>query len=164
MLDLRHGPIREQRRCSKGVRQEVSRERSDWDEAFDWPMKDFRELGTRRKSNNAFSSPPDSQAAKRLLMTGAAPPAADLAVTYWSGNRDRTFEILVNDVSIAVERQTGDDKPDFVEKRYTTPAEVLAKANERRITVRFANGEGGIGSVYDLRLLKPAESRGRGTT
>jgi uncharacterized protein len=55
-------------------------------------------------------------------------PAVDLAVTYWGGDRDRTFDIRVNDVLLATEQLTGARPGEFFEQRYPIPAAILAAA------------------------------------
>ncbi len=84
--------------------------------------------------------------------------AADLVVTYWGGDRDRTFEIRVNGVLLATEKLTGARPGEFFEQRYPIPTEVLAAAPDGRLTVRFSAPTGLAGGIFDLRLMTPASA------
>jgi uncharacterized protein len=85
-------------------------------------------------------------------------PAVDLAVTYWGGDRDRTFDIQVNDVLLATERLVGARPDDFFEQRYPIPAAVLAAAPNGQLTVSFSARTGLAGGIFDLRLVRPDAS------
>jgi DUF1680 family protein len=80
--------------------------------------------------------------------------AVDLVVTYWSGDRGRTFDIQVNGTIVATEALTGNAPDRFVEKRYPIPAEVIAAATEGRVTVKFVAKTWLAGGVYDVRLMR----------
>jgi uncharacterized protein len=84
--------------------------------------------------------------------------AVELAVTYWGGDRDRTFNITVNDVLLATERLTGARPGEFFEQRYPVPAAVLATAPGGRLTVRFSAQTGLAGGIFDLRLIRSEPS------
>lgn len=81
---------------------------------------------------------------------------ADLVVTYWGGDRNRTFEIRANGVLLATENLTGARPGEFFEQRYPIPAAVLAAAPDGRVEVRFAAQSGLAGGIFDLRLMKSA--------
>lgn len=81
--------------------------------------------------------------------------AAELVVTYWGGDRDRTFEIRANGVLLAVEKLTGARPGEFFEQRYSIPDAVLAAAPDGRVQVRFTAQTGLAGGIFDLRLMKP---------
>jgi DUF1680 family protein len=84
--------------------------------------------------------------------------AVELAVTYWGGERDRTFDVLANDTLIATEQLTGAKPGQFFEKRYTIPADTLSAATDGRVTVKFAGKSGSdVGGVFDVRLMRPAK-------
>lgn len=85
--------------------------------------------------------------------------AVELAVTYWTGERGRTFDILVNGETLATEAPGDAGTGQFVERRYSIPAEILTGAREGRLTIRFSGRQGsGVPGIYDVRLMKP-ESR-----
>ncbi len=81
--------------------------------------------------------------------------AAELLVTYWGGERDRSFEILANGTVIATEQLASTQPRQFFEKRYTVPASVLAAAKDGKVVIRFAAKPGAVtGRIYDLRLMR----------
>jgi uncharacterized protein len=80
--------------------------------------------------------------------------AADLVVTYWGGENGRTFDIFANDTLLATEQLSNAKPGQFIEKRYTVPANILSAAS---VTIKFV-GKGSLaGGVYDVRLMKPAQ-------
>jgi len=80
--------------------------------------------------------------------------AADLSVTYSGDDSGRTFDILANDTAIATQELKAEKRGNFIEKRYTIPAAVLASAPEGRVTIKFVARNGLAGGVYDVRLMK----------
>jgi hypothetical protein len=81
----------------------------------------------------------------------------ELAVTYWGGERDRAFDILVNDTLIATEQLAGSKPGQFFEKRYSIPTDTLSAATDGRVKVRFSAKAGSqAGDVFDVRLMRPA--------
>jgi DUF1680 family protein len=82
---------------------------------------------------------------------------ADLAVTYWGGDRDRTFDILANGTLLAAEVFNRPKPGQFFEKRYAIPAEVLAAATDGRVTIKFAaKPKATTVGIFEVRLMKPA--------
>ena len=77
-----------------------------------------------------------------------------LSVTYWGGDRGRTFDILVNGKVIATERLDGARPSEFIEKLYPISPEIISSATNNRITVKFQAREWLAGGIYDLRLMK----------
>ena len=91
-------------------------------------------------------------------LQGVAGEPAELRVTYWAGERQRAFDILVNGQAIATVRLNGRDPDQFVEETYPIPAAVTAAAPEGVLTVRFAaHARSRAGALYEVRLLRPAE-------
>lgn len=84
--------------------------------------------------------------------------AVELAVTYWGGDRGRTFEILANGARLATEELKAEQPGEFMEKRYRIPPDVLAAGAEGRVTIRFVAKVFVAGGIFDLRLMK-AEGR-----
>jgi len=80
--------------------------------------------------------------------------AVVLSVTYSGTDAGRKFDILANGVSIAKQELTGEKVGEFIEKRYTIPAAVLAAAKDRRISVRFVAAQGLAGGLFDVRFLR----------
>lgn len=78
----------------------------------------------------------------------------ELSVTYSGGDRGRRFDVFVNGSLIAKEELKGEQPGEFVEKRYSIPADVLAAANGR-LVVKFVGIESLAGGIFDLRLLRP---------
>jgi uncharacterized protein len=80
----------------------------------------------------------------------------ELAVTFWSGDAGRTFDILANGELLATEK-LDESKPDqFFEKRFVIPAKIISSAtNNGRVTIKFSGQPGSsVGGVYDVRLMK----------
>ncbi|MBN2683779.1 MAG: glycoside hydrolase family 127 protein [Pontiellaceae bacterium] len=78
-----------------------------------------------------------------------------LAATYSGDDNGREFDILVDGIVIATQRLTREKPNYFIEKRYTIPREILEKAGDNRITVRFVATRQLAGGLFDVRLLKP---------
>jgi DUF1680 family protein len=84
---------------------------------------------------------------------------AELAITYFGGDRNRRFEILADGVSVANVELTGAKGNSFYTESYPLPAELI-RNDERRMTVRFQAEDGSVaGGVFDVRVLrKPLSS------
>jgi uncharacterized protein len=79
----------------------------------------------------------------------------ELEVTYWSGETNRTFDILANGEWLATETLDNSKPNQYFEKRYAIPAKALAATTDGRVTIKFAGKTGSsVGGVYDVRLLK----------
>jgi hypothetical protein len=81
---------------------------------------------------------------------------AVLSVTYSGSDRDREFDIQADGRLLATERLDGSRAGEFFEKRYPVPSEVLAAANNGRVTIKFTARNWLAGGVYDVRLMRPA--------
>ena len=87
---------------------------------------------------------------------GAGQEALELRVTYWAGQRDRKFDILVNDRAVASVALDGEQPDRFIDEAYPIPADIVDAAPGGVLTVRFVAHEGSrAGAVYDVRLLGP---------
>jgi DUF1680 family protein len=76
-----------------------------------------------------------------------------LAVTYSDGQRDRQFDIVVNDRPIASVALNGQHPDRFVNATYLIPPDLVLAANGV-LAVKFVAKPGsGTGAVYDVRLL-----------
>lgn len=81
--------------------------------------------------------------------------AATLEVTYWGSDTGRSFDILVDGAKIGTENLNRNKWRKFFQSRYPIPADVLAKANGRRLVVQLVARDGSsVGNIYDLRVLK----------
>ncbi len=81
--------------------------------------------------------------------------AADLVVTYWGGDRDRTFEILANGTVLATEVFNRPKPGQLFEKRYPIPADVLAAVTDGRVTIKFAAKPGAATvDIFEVRLMR----------
>jgi hypothetical protein len=80
--------------------------------------------------------------------------AARLRVTYYGGDKDRRFKILVNNQSIAEVVLDGSHGDEFYIVDYPIPPEVLQQGHGQ-ITVKFlATAASVAGGVYEVRLVK----------
>jgi len=78
-----------------------------------------------------------------------------LAVTYWGGDRGRSFTILADDTQIADVSLTGDKPGSFETINYPIPANLIAHAPNGMLTIKFLAQPGSIaGGVFDVRLIK----------
>jgi len=88
------------------------------------------------------------------LKAGAARDRLSLLVTYSAGQRDRQFDILVNDRPIASVTLAGEQPDRFIDTTYEIPADVARVARDGVLVVKFVAKAGSrAGAVYDLRLL-----------
>ena len=78
--------------------------------------------------------------------------ADKLRVTYFGGDRNRNFDILINDIHITSVKLDGVDGEKFVEKDYPLPGQL---ATEDVLTIKFIAHPGSTaGGIYYLRLIK----------
>ncbi|MBC8135569.1 MAG: glycoside hydrolase family 127 protein, partial [Fibrella sp.] len=101
--------------------------------------------GRRWRHGRSFEYTLDTRGEKKAV----------LAVTYNGGDSGRTFDVLVNGTRLATEELKGERPGEFFERLYAIPAEVLAAAPQRKVTVKFAAPRGLAGGVFDVRLLRP---------
>jgi hypothetical protein len=79
--------------------------------------------------------------------------ARTLRVTYFGGDSDRNFKVLVNDHVIAEESFNGLEGNRFFEKDYTLPAGIV-KNNDGTLNVKFeAFPDSRTAAIYGVRLL-----------
>jgi hypothetical protein len=82
--------------------------------------------------------------------------AADLVVTYWGGEGNCHFDILANGATLATEEFNRPNPGQFLDKRYTIPADVLSNAKDGRVTIKFAaKPDRSTAGIYDVRLMRP---------
>lgn len=82
--------------------------------------------------------------------------ALRLLVTYYGGERGRTFDLVVADRKIATVSLDGRQKDRFVEVAYDIPTDAVGP--DGRITVKFVAAPGSrTGSIFGLRLLRNAQ-------
>ncbi len=81
--------------------------------------------------------------------------ASALQLTYFGMDRDRHFDILVNDTKIAGVHLDGSRGDRFFTVDYKIPADVVASAPGNILVTRFVAHEGSIaGGIYEVRLLR----------
>jgi len=81
--------------------------------------------------------------------------ALELQVTYYGGDRGRSFDILVDGQPVAAVELGGEDRDRFVDATYEIPSGVTDADDDGVLTVRFAAREGSrTAAVYGLRLLR----------
>lgn len=87
-------------------------------------------------------------------MRDAERRAKKLRVTYFGGDRNRDFKILVNDTVIADVRLDGSHGDEFFNVEYPVPAKVADSANGV-FSVKFEAEPGSVaGGIYEVRLMK----------
>ena len=125
-----------------------------WRDASGWFSYDLR-LGT----GDAPRSAPGSQRSTPQTVPPGYPAGAtggqlELGVTYWAGQRDRQFDILVGNRVIASVALDGAQPDRFIDAAYPLPGEIVRAATNGVLTVTFAAKPGSrAGAVYDVRLL-----------
>jgi DUF1680 family protein len=78
-----------------------------------------------------------------------------LQVTYSAGQRDRQFDVLVNDRAIATVALNGQQPDRCTDATYPIPDDLVKAANDGLLIVKFAAKPGSrAGAVYDVRLLR----------
>lgn len=78
-----------------------------------------------------------------------------LAVTYWGGDKGRSFTILANDTKIADVSLNGEKPDDFEAINYPIPATLVSQAASGTLTIKFVAQPGSVaGGVFDIRLIK----------
>ncbi len=78
-----------------------------------------------------------------------------LRITYFGADRDRTFDILLNDEIIETVTLDGSKGNEFMDVDYEIPASVKEKATDGVLTVKFKAHEGSVaGGIYHVRLMK----------
>ncbi len=78
-----------------------------------------------------------------------------LRLTYLGTERNRKFNVLVNNEIVGVVNLEGNNGNDFFTVDYSIPAEVISKAMNGTLTVKFAAAEGSsTANIYEVRLLK----------
>jgi hypothetical protein len=84
-----------------------------------------------------------------------ADTALELRVSYFAGERDRRFDILVNDQVLETVELAGHQHDRFVDVSYPIPAALVRAATGSGILrVKFvAKEKSRSGSIYDVRLL-----------
>jgi hypothetical protein len=81
--------------------------------------------------------------------------SVELAVTYWSGEGIRGYDVSVNGELVTAETSADSSRGPFSEQRYSIPTKVLSEATNGRLTVRFTAKPGSRpGGIYDVRLMK----------
>jgi uncharacterized protein len=90
------------------------------------------------------------------LKRGTSTGPLQLLVTYLANERDRRFEIRVDDRPVASVTLDGRQPDRFTDVAYPIPAEVIAADADGVLSVRFVAQPGSrAGAVYDVRLVKP---------
>ncbi len=78
-----------------------------------------------------------------------------LRITYFGGDRDREFDIMVNGNLLTTIKQDGSGGDTFYEEDYRIPAEFLKVAEGNYIKVKFvAHKNSRTAGIYHIRLLK----------
>ncbi|WP_207433100.1 glycoside hydrolase family 127 protein [Sabulibacter ruber] len=81
--------------------------------------------------------------------------ARKLRVTYYGLDRDRNFQILVNDKLLTTVAADGSGGDKFVDVEYDIPAEIVNKAFDNTLKIKFMAKEGSsTAGIYEVRLLK----------
>lgn len=108
---------------------------------------------TGRVAGRAWRDAGPNGAFAYVLALPAAPKPV-LICTYWGGDRDRSFDIVVNGVVVATQTLDGRHPGKFFDVAYPLPSEALT--GQQNLTVRFqGTGQGRVGGLFGLRLEPP---------
>lgn len=78
-----------------------------------------------------------------------------LRVTYYGLDKDRNFDILINDELVATVRLDGTEGDRFFTVDYPIPPELVEDAPDNTLVTKFEAHEGSIaGGIYHVRLLR----------
>lgn len=81
--------------------------------------------------------------------------AAELLLTFYGGDRNEGFDLLVDGRQLATLTLEGDKQDTFVERRIALPQDLAREAFRRGITVKLVAGRGRrTSNLFDLRLLR----------
>lgn len=84
-----------------------------------------------------------------------AKKARKLRLTYFGGDQNRAFDILVNDVKVATVKLDGSQGNTFFDVDYPLPEQVLASPAAKTLRLKFVAHPGSVaGGIYYVRLLK----------
>lgn len=93
-------------------------------------------------------------------LTDPGDEARFLRIDYWGADRDRSFSIEMNGVTVAKVTLSGEQGAEFVSVDYPLDETVRAGARNGRHRLRFVADDGSLaGGIYGIRLLRdvPAE-------
>jgi hypothetical protein len=105
---------------------------------------------TGRVANHTWRDAAPNGAFSYVLALPTIPSPA-LVCTYWGGDSDRSFDIVVNGVVVATQILDGSQPGKAIEVAYPLPPEALT--GQQNLTVRFqGTGKGRVGGLLGLRL------------
>jgi hypothetical protein len=105
---------------------------------------------TGRVSKHAWRDAAPNGAFSYVFALPTAPKPV-LICTYWGGDRDRSFDVVVNGVVVATQKLEGRQPGKAFEVAYPLPPESLT--GQQNLTVRFqGTGQGRVGGLLGLRL------------
>lgn len=89
------------------------------------------------------------------VMNNKDKKAYSLQVTYYGLDKNRSFDILINNQVLSSVTLTGNQGDSFFAVEYPIPAEILQNAADNKLTVKFvANSNSVAGGIYEVRLLR----------
>jgi len=123
-----------------------------WRDASRWFGYQFKLAGPSPKTDSTTKDDSASASGDEQLA---------LRVTYFGADRDRHFDIVVDDRVIATVDLAGDKQDRFVEVSYPIPAGLVREARPAgTLTVKFvAHEKSRTAGIYDLRLVRAREAR-----
>ncbi len=86
--------------------------------------------------------------------SAAGPRSLALVVTYSDGQRDRQFDIVVNERPLASVALDGQHPDRFTDVTYRIPPDIVLAANDILMVKFVAKSGSRAGAIYDLRLLE----------
>ena len=84
-----------------------------------------------------------------------APGPLILRATYWGEERDRSFEILIDDEVIATQTLVAEHPGEFFEVDYPIPEQLTQGKDAVYVRFRAAAGSDRVGPVFGVRILRP---------
>lgn len=76
-----------------------------------------------------------------------------LSCTFWGGDKDCSFDILIDGLRMTADSLSGGKDSEFIEKRYDIPKELLA--GKKRVAVMFrAKGNKPTAELYDCAVVR----------
>ena len=89
------------------------------------------------------------------VMNNKDKKAHSLQVTYYGLDKNRSFDILINNQVVSSVTLTGNQGDNFFAVEYPIPAETLQNSTDNKLVVKFvAKSNSVAGGIYEVRLLR----------
>ena len=120
------------------------------------PASEKSTTGTGPQNRPWRDAAPDGWFSYVLAIAPTRP--LELVCTYWGGDKDREFEVIVNGRKLATQKLDGGKPGTYFEASHPLPEECLS--GQQNLNVRFqGTGRGRTGGVFGLRVRKRSDAQ-----